>query len=40
MGGATPELWVVRLGLVIAGLAGWFWTHGSSDSGRGPRQHR
>jgi len=26
MSGATPELWAVRLGLVIAGLAGWFWT--------------
>jgi PAP2 superfamily C-terminal len=23
---ATSGLWVVRLGLVIAGLAGWFWT--------------
>ena len=26
MSGATAELWAVRLGLVIAGLAGWFWT--------------
>jgi len=26
MSGATLELWAVRLGLVIAGLAGWFWT--------------
>ena len=26
MSSATPELWAVRLGLVIAGLAGWFWT--------------
>ena len=26
MSGATPELWAVRLGLVVAGLAGWFWT--------------
>ena len=23
---ATSGLWVIRLGLVIAGLAGWFWT--------------
>jgi len=26
MSGATPELWAVRLGLVVVGLAGWFWT--------------
>jgi len=26
MSEATPALWAVRLGLVIAGLAGWFWT--------------
>jgi hypothetical protein len=26
MSGATPELWAVRLGLVVIGLAGWFWT--------------
>ena len=26
MSGATPELWAVRLALVVAGLAGWFWT--------------
>jgi len=26
MGDATPTLWAVRLGLVVAGLAGWFWT--------------
>jgi hypothetical protein len=26
MSGATLDLWAVRLGLVVAGLAGWFWT--------------
>lgn len=26
MSGTTPELWAVRLGLVVVGLAGWFWT--------------
>ena len=26
MSDATPALWAIRLGLVIAGLAGWFWT--------------
>src|SRR2546427_10119377 len=26
MSEATPALWAIRLGLVIAGLAGWFWT--------------
>jgi len=26
MSDATPTLWAVRLGLVVAGLAGWFWT--------------
>jgi hypothetical protein len=26
MTGPTPYLWAVRLGLVIVGLAGWFWT--------------
>lgn len=26
MSDASPVLWVVRLGLVSAGLAGWFWT--------------
>lgn len=26
MSGAMLELWAVRLGLVIAGLTGWFWT--------------
>jgi hypothetical protein len=26
MSEATPALWAVRLGLVVAGLVGWFWT--------------
>ena len=26
MNEATPTLWAARIGLIIAGLAGWFWT--------------
>lgn len=26
MTGTTADLWAVRLGLIIVGLAGWFWT--------------
>ena len=26
MNEAAPTLWAVRIGLIVAGLVGWFWT--------------